>query len=118
MPVITIIGMTRKIRPKQPPVPAERPETARQEIIHVLTGNTLSARDISINVGVRERDVYDHLEHIRRSLERKGGELVVTPSECRKCGFVFRKRDRLTRPSKCPSCRGQSITEPLFSVKP
>jgi predicted Zn-ribbon and HTH transcriptional regulator len=83
----------------------------------VLRGNQLTARDISINVGVREQEIYDHLRHIQRSLARKGGELVVTPSECLKCGFVFSKRERLRKPGKCPSCKGQSITEPLFSVR-
>lgn len=108
----------QKKRQKEPPVPSDRAETVRQEIISVLEGNTLSARDISINVGVREREVYDHLSHIQRSLGRKGSGLVVTPAECRKCGFVFRKRERLRKPGRCPVCRGQSIDEPLFSVKP
>jgi predicted Zn-ribbon and HTH transcriptional regulator len=102
---------------KQPPVPSERAETVRQEIVEVLEGGALTARDISINVGEREREVYDHLAHIQRSLDRQGRALVVTPSECRKCGFVFRKRERLRKPGKCPACRGQSITEPLFSVR-
>jgi predicted Zn-ribbon and HTH transcriptional regulator len=104
-------------RKKQPPVPSERPETVRQEIVAVLQGNTLTARDISINVGVREREIYDHLAHVQRSLERRGAALVVTPSECKKCGFVFTKRERLRKPGKCPACKGQSITEPLFSVR-
>ncbi len=109
--------MGAKKRQKEPPVPSDRAETVRQEIVSVLEGSTLSARDISINVGVREKEVCEHLGHIQRSLERRGLELVVTPAECRKCGFVFRKRDRLTRPGKCPVCKGQSIEEPLFSIK-
>jgi predicted Zn-ribbon and HTH transcriptional regulator len=109
--------MSAKKRQKQPPVPSDRLETVRQEIISVLRLGEMTARDISINVGVREAEVYDHLSHIQKSLERRGGALVVTPSVCRKCGFVFRKRERLRKPGKCPSCKGQSITEPLFSVR-
>jgi len=110
--------MGRKKRPKEPPVPGDRLDTVRREIVSVLEGRTLSARDISVNVGVSERDVYEHLGHVQRSLERRGLKLAVTPAECRKCGFVFRKRERLTRPGRCPICKGQSIEEPLFTVKP
>jgi predicted Zn-ribbon and HTH transcriptional regulator len=109
--------MGSKNKPKQPPVPSERPETLRQEIIFVLEGRTLSAKDISANVGIREKDVYEHLGHIQKSLGRKGPSLLVTPAECKKCGFVFKKRERLKKPSKCPICRGQSIHEPLFSIR-
>lgn len=103
-------------RPKQPPVPSEREETLRHEISTLLEGRTLSAKEISGIVGIREKDVYDHLEHIRQSLHRHERQLVVTPAACEGCGFVFRKRDRLTRPGRCPVCRGEAVTEPLFHV--
>jgi predicted Zn-ribbon and HTH transcriptional regulator len=35
---------------------------------------------------------------------------------CRKCGFIFPKRERLTTPSRCPMCRQQSIQRPRFAV--
>ncbi len=110
--------MKSKKRPKQPPVPSDRPETLRQEITALLQGGgRFTAKDISVNVGVSESEVLGHLAHIQRSLERKGSALEVTPAECRKCGFVFKKRDRLKKPGKCPVCKGQSIEEPLFSIK-
>jgi hypothetical protein len=40
----------------------------------------------------------------------------VTPAECRKCGFVFQKREKLKKPGKCPICRSESIEEPLFGI--
>lgn len=95
---------------------SERLDTVRHEIVSSLLGRTLSARDISHEVHIGEREVYDHLEHIRKSLNRKERSLVVVPARCRKCGFEFRKRERLKAPGKCPVCKGESIADPLFSV--
>lgn len=105
------------MKPKLPPVPAEQHATLRQRIIESLTGVPLSAREISTEIGVPEKEIYRHLEHIRRSLQKENGHLKVTPATCKKCGFVFRKRERLHRPGKCPVCRGESITEPLFTIE-
>lgn len=105
-----------KKRPKKPFVPAERHDTIRHEIIDVLTGQTLSAKDISAHVRISEKEVYEHLEHIRMSMGRGGRELIITPAACKKCGFEFRKRDKLKKPGRCPVCRSEAIEEPLFSV--
>lgn len=66
-------------------------------------------------VGVPEKAVYGHLEHIQLSRKREN-DFVLTPAECKGCGFVFRKRDRLTPPGKCPVCRKEAIEDPLFSI--
>jgi predicted Zn-ribbon and HTH transcriptional regulator len=42
---------------------------------------------------------------------------VVEPARCQVCGFVFKKRDRLTSPGRCPSCRSSRIEEPLFTIQ-
>lgn len=106
-----------KRRPKGPSVPPERQETLRQEMVSLLRGSELSAKDISANIGVSEKEVYYHLEHIQLTLGKKKGALEVIPAQCRKCGFVFKKRQRLKKPGRCPSCRAESITEPLFTVR-
>jgi transcriptional regulator len=81
-----------------------------------LRGDILTARDISARLSLREKDVYHHLEHIRHSIHGKGETLQVTAAECRTCGFVFAKRERLTPPGKCPLCRGEAISDPLFQI--
>jgi predicted Zn-ribbon and HTH transcriptional regulator len=106
-----------KKRPKEPPVPAERADTLRHEIISALEGRTLSAKEISASVRISEKDVYDHLDHIHKTMSKRDRHLVVTPAECLKCGFVFRKRERLTKPGRCPVCHGELIEEPLFTIK-
>ena len=106
----------KKQKPKEPFVPAERHDTIRHEIIAALKDQTLSAKDISAEVHVSEKDVYEHLEHIERSTHATGHLLTVIPAECEKCGFVFKKRERLKKPSRCPVCRGEKIQEPLFTI--
>ena len=106
-----------KKKPKEPSVPVERRETVRQEIITLLEEKTFSAREISACVAVPEKEVYEHLEHIRRTINKGEHNLLVTPALCKKCGFIFRKRERLSKPGKCPVCRNEVIGEPLFSVK-
>ena len=103
-------------RPKKPFIPVEKLDTLRHEIVALIGKETLSARDISAQVRIPEKDVYDHLEHIRTALHKSGARLLVTPAVCRKCGFEFRKRERLRKPGKCPVCQGEQIESPLFSV--
>ncbi len=102
---------------KKPSIPKERNETIRKQIISELDGQTFSAKEISGYVGVREKEVYEHLDHIRKTLERGEQKLTIHPAECKKCGFVFKKRERINKPGRCPMCRGESIEEPLFSIE-
>lgn len=104
------------MKPKQPVIPSERFATLRQTIVSLLRRESVTALAISEEVSVSVRDVYGHLEHIRHSLPREGANLSVVPAECKGCGFVFVKRDRLKRPGRCPVCRGESISQPRYSV--
>jgi len=105
------------MKPKSPVVPVERHETIRQQIIFLLKGRPLSAKGISAEVRISEKEVYGHLEHIQKSIDVMECRLIVTPAECCKCGFVFKKRERLKKPGRCPVCRSESITEPMFSIE-
>jgi len=102
-----------KSRPKQPPVPSDRRDTLRHEIVAVLTGQSLTAREISERVGLGEKEVLEHLEHIKMALH---GGLQVEPALCLGCGFAFRKRERLKGPGHCPVCRSERIAEAHFKV--
>jgi hypothetical protein len=90
--------------------------TMRQIIVALLKDQEMTARDLSQAVGIREKEVIDHLAHIARSANL-GGRFTVQPATCRTCGFAFKKRDRLTPPGKCFLCRSESITPPRFSIK-
>ncbi len=98
-------------------IPEERHETVRRQIISILEEGTFSARDISAEVRIPEKEVYGHLDHIRMTMDRKEHHMTVTPAECSKCGFTFSKRERLKKPGRCPVCKGEFIKDPLFSLK-
>lgn len=106
-----------KQKPRKPVVPRPALETVRQTVIDLIRDQPLSAWEISSRAHITEKEVYSHLEHIRLSVHAGGGFLEVTPAECRSCGFVFAKRERLTPPGKCPLCRHESIFEPLYSIR-
>lgn len=91
--------------------------TIRQQIIDLLDKEAMTALDISHAVGVMEKDVYRHLEHIEKSVAGQGRKLTHTPSTCLACGFVFARRQRLTRPGRCPQCRRSRIDYPLFRIE-
>ena len=97
--------------------PPARGETARQALKAVLRDYTCTARDLSQQVSVSEKDVAGHLEHLQRSLPHEGERLKVEPAVCAECGFVFKKRDRLSRPTRCPKCRSGRIDPPRFTIE-
>ncbi len=106
-----------KEKSKGPSIPGEAHDTTRKAIIAELAEGPCSARDISAAVRISEREVSAHLEHIRKSLLSSTRHLKVVPAECKKCGFVFAKREKLRRPGKCPVCKGESIQEPRFAIE-
>lgn len=103
----------RAKRPKQLP---EAGATVRQRIADALRNGPATAKDLSREVGVSEREVAGHLEHLARSLRARGEKLAMTRPECLDCGFDFPGRERTTKPSHCPRCRSRRITLPEFSV--
>ncbi len=90
--------------------------TLRQSIIFILKEQELTAKEISQAIGIREKEVYDHLAHISRS-HSLGGKFILIPSTCRECGHVFKKRDRLTPPGRCFLCRSEAITPPRYMIR-
>jgi len=81
----------------------------------LLLQDEFTAKDISRILGVREKEVFDHLLHVRRSAG-PSATIVSKPARCMNCDFVFKKRDRVTTPGKCPVCKSERISEPLFKI--
>ena len=90
--------------------------TLRQQIIELLTDGEMDARQISGQVGIQEKEVIEHLSHISRSLAVKGKKLTIRPAECLLCGYVFEKRQRFTRPGRCPRCKKSHLQSPRFYI--
>jgi len=100
-----------------PPTPVEEKETVRRQIRALLEEGPHTAKEISFAIRRPEKEIKNHLEHLRKSLHAEGRRLTQIPAECRGCGFVFRKRDRLKAPGRCPVCKGESISDPSFRVE-
>jgi len=100
-----------------PPAPARRTETLRQELVRILGTRRLSIPDLAFELSISEEEVSEHLLHVRKSLKKTGKTLVVTPPECLQCGFVYRKREKLKKPGRCPVCRSHRISDPLYSIE-
>jgi len=96
-------------------LPPER--TPRQRIIDLLAGTRLTSHQLAQMLGIPERQVEDHLVHVVRSVAKDPSRrFVLEPSVCPDCAFIFRDRTKLTRPSRCPECRGEGITAPRYGI--
>jgi|CXWL01.1.fsa_nt_gi predicted Zn-ribbon and HTH transcriptional regulator len=91
--------------------------TPRQRLAHLLEERSWSARELAERLGMSERMVEEHVPHVVRSMSRdRQKRFEIEPSCCRDCGFAFRDRQRVTRPSRCPRCRGESVVPPRFRI--
>ena len=100
------------MRPKSPPTPPERLATPRKTLLSALDHTPQTARELSARAGLSEKEVIHHLEHLLRSHVK----LSIVPAACLACDFRFEKRDRLTRPGRCPICRSSRIEPPGFAL--
>ena len=93
------------------------PQTARQRMIELLSGTKLSAYQLAQMLGISERQVEDHLVHVVKTIARdRKRRFILEPSTCSECHFIFQDRRKLTRPSRCPRCRSESITAPRYGI--
>jgi len=92
-------------------------KTIRQHIIELLLEGELSALEISGGVGISEKEVYEHLPHVARSVAADKKRLFIRPSECTSCGFIFKDRRRFTPPGRCPRCRNDRLINPLYRIR-
>ncbi|MFZ5799385.1 MAG: transcriptional regulator [Desulfobulbus sp.] len=92
--------------------------TVRQQIISLLREQELNPMEISQALHIMEKEVYGHLEHIERSLDRQNLRLAVSPFACLSCGYIFTKRTRRDRPGRCPVCRQGHIRMAGYRIVP
>lgn len=89
----------------------------RKDLLTVLTGGPRSVSSLARDLGLKRADIEEDLRHLIRSAHAAGHRVVVQPARCRRCGFTF-DEDRLSKPGKCPSCRGTWLYEPQISLEP
>jgi predicted Zn-ribbon and HTH transcriptional regulator len=90
--------------------------TRRTEIIEMLQKEAISAQEIANIYGVILPEIEEDLQHIAKTV-LPDFELRMYPAVCKKCGFVFKERSRIKKPSKCPKCKGESIEFPKFKLE-
>ena len=91
-------------------------ETIRQQMMGLLSEGEMTAIELSVELRIREKEVYEHLPHIARSLAAQGKKLVIRPSRCLKCAYVFEDRKRFTRPGRCPRCKATHLRVPAYEI--
>lgn len=94
----------------------ERFLTIRDDIVQLLMEKEATIKEISGEVRIPEKNVFDHLEHIKLSMANKGFCLHIVPAQCLKCGFVFKKREKIKTPSRCPLCKGEHIQDAMYKL--
>ena len=90
--------------------------TFRKTLIEVLTTQPRSVSSIARELGLKRGDVEDDLRHAIRSARASGRRVLIEPARCRSCGFTFGE-DKLSKPSRCPSCRGERLFEAQIRIE-
>jgi len=91
--------------------------TFRKDLMAMLSVQPRSVSSIARELGLKRADVEDDLRHMIRSARAAGHRVVVEPARCRACGFTF-SDEKLSKPGKCPQCRGTRLYEPQIAVIP
>jgi hypothetical protein len=89
--------------------------TLRKDLIQMLSLQPRSVSWLARELGLRRADVEDDLRHMIRSARAAGHRVIVEPARCRACGFTFGE-DRLSKPSRCPQCKGSRLHEAQIRV--
>lgn len=90
-------------------------QTQRQMIKELLLEGVFSSLELSQRLSLPEKEVLDHLAHIALA-PGPGCRFHTSPAVCNNCDFAFKKRERLTTPSRCPRCHHESIRRPRFAL--
>lgn len=89
-------------------------KTKRERLIELLEKGEFDVEQLASFLDVPVRQVVSDLPHVAKSTK---GRFEMIPPECAGCGFIFRGRDKIKRPSRCPECRDERIEGPWFHVE-
>lgn len=100
------------------PPPDSPARTPRQRITELLEREERSFEALRQELALTVRGLEDHLRHVERSVRRAGKRLAVEPPRCLDCDYVFRGRERVHfhKPSRCPECRGEGVTDARLRI--
>lgn len=87
----------------------------RKNLLEILSLEPRSVSSIARELGLKRGDVESDLIHALRSARAAGHHISIVPARCRTCGFTFGE-NKLSKPGKCPACRGTRILEAQIKV--
>jgi predicted Zn-ribbon and HTH transcriptional regulator len=94
----------------------EADRTTRERMADELREEALSASALAREFEIRTPEALDHVRHVARSLAPTDEALLVAGPTCQDCGFD-EFDDPVNRPSRCPACKSETLTEPVFRIE-
>jgi len=88
----------------------------RKHLIDLLSYEPRSISSLAREWGASRSDVEDDLRHAIRTARAQGHHVRVIPARCKSCDFVF-DEEKLSKPSRCPACRGTRLFEPMLQIE-
>ena len=89
--------------------------TRRRQLLDLLSREPRSISSLARELGTTRGDLEDDLRHAIRSARAQGHDVQVIPARCKTCGFVFGE-EKLSKPSRCPACKGGRVFEPMLRL--
>jgi len=89
----------------------------RKDLLALLQAAPRSVSSVARQLRLPKGDVEEDLRHLIRSTRASGQRVIVEPACCRTCGFTF-DEEKLSKPGKCPQCRGSRILEAQIRIAP
>jgi len=91
------------------------PVAFRRHLLDLLSSEPRSISSLARELGTTRGAIEEDLQHALRSASAAGHHIEVIPARCKACDFVF-GADKLTKPGRCPSCKGTRLFEPMIRV--
>ncbi len=88
--------------------------TRREEIIEKLSKRAESAYQLANYYKVELKEILEDLDHMAKSTKPR--KLKQIPARCKHCGFIYKERSKVKKPSRCPRCRSERIQAQLFRI--
>ena len=89
--------------------------TVRRQLIELLSREPRSVSSLARELGVTRGNLEEDLRHALRSARAAGHRIEVLPARCKTCGFAF-DAAKLSKPGRCPSCKGTRLFEPMIRL--
>jgi predicted Zn-ribbon and HTH transcriptional regulator len=89
--------------------------TFRKHLLDLLSHEPRSVSALARELRMSRGDIENDLQHAIRSARAQGHDVQIIPARCKACDFVF-SEDKLTKPSRCPMCKGTRLFEPTIRV--